>query len=220
MNFSINEDYSYEEFESQTTETNKVMPVRKRAAYVYHHLSNEIREEIVNRIINGGERMTTVSRDLRVNYSSVKSIINTYKKQGRIVKIPHRDRKILPQKRNPSLTDQQLENSIYESKSQWDQQYSTSELAVKEERSQCYEQYQSFEPCYNYEGNAIIDDQYSSYIQEEPVYNTYPISNTSEFLQRWEEDPLLTQMQNFVSRQLQEISEISSLVGNHLASIK
>lgn len=49
-----------EGIELQSDESNKSVPMRKRASYVYHHISNEIREELVRRIIFEKEKMTKV----------------------------------------------------------------------------------------------------------------------------------------------------------------
>lgn len=74
--------------------SSKCPPIRKRAAYVYHHISNDIREELLRRVLNG-ESQAQAAKDLKINYSSAKSIIATFKKYGRMEKIPHhlRERK-------------------------------------------------------------------------------------------------------------------------------
>lgn len=67
--------------------------IRKRAAYTYHQVSNEDRAELLRRVLIGKETLAQASRDLKINYSTAKTIIRTYRKFNRVEKVPHTMRK-------------------------------------------------------------------------------------------------------------------------------
>ena len=68
----------------------KEVPRRKRNLKPYNHISNEKREILLQRVLLGGESQVQVAKDLKINYSSAKSVLATYRKFGRVQKIPHR----------------------------------------------------------------------------------------------------------------------------------
>mmetsp|Transcript_52118 Transcript_52118/g.59820 ORF Transcript_52118/g.59820 Transcript_52118/m.59820 type:complete len:257 (+) Transcript_52118:51-821(+) len=83
---------SLSEGQEQILHKSEIPHRRKRAAYVYHHISNEKRNELLRRVLDEGERQAHVAKDLGINYSSAKSIVTTYKKFGRVAKVPHHER--------------------------------------------------------------------------------------------------------------------------------
>ena len=64
-------------------------PMRKRAAYTYHQISNEDRNELVRRVLIEKDTLAQASRDLKINYSTAKTIMRTYRLFKRVDKVPH-----------------------------------------------------------------------------------------------------------------------------------
>jgi len=66
------------------------VPRRKRTQTTYTNISNDCREELVKRVTQNKEKIIEVAKDLKLNYSTAKSILRVYKAQQRVEKIPQK----------------------------------------------------------------------------------------------------------------------------------
>jgi len=92
---------SDEEFDSA-----KISRRRRNKKVKYHHISNKDREEIITRVLHDGEQITKVAKSLNINYSTVKSILQVFRYEGRIIK-----KDPLSVKEEIDLEKQEIENS-------------------------------------------------------------------------------------------------------------
>lgn len=71
----------------------------------YQHISDDIRNQVVTRFLVDGHKLIDISRDLKVNYSSAKTIIKVFREQKRIKKIQPNQRHIYLKKAHMSRSD-------------------------------------------------------------------------------------------------------------------
>lgn len=72
----------------------------------YAIISNKKRNELIERVVKSGESVSRVSKQLRMKLPSAKSIIRTYKKNGKIFdKKKIINRKIICKRNNLSETE-------------------------------------------------------------------------------------------------------------------
>lgn len=91
----------YDATNYETTQKQSV-PRRKRTQTTYTNISNDCREELVKRVTQNKEKIIEVAKDLKLNYSTAKSILRVYKSQQRVEKIPQKLR-IKRKRRNQKI---------------------------------------------------------------------------------------------------------------------
>lgn len=84
----------------------KIVKKRKK----YSKIDDEIRMKLLEDVEKNGDTLKAAATRYGVNYSSAKSIFHTYRKEGRILKKPARER----YRRKPLLPLQQVSNTITE----------------------------------------------------------------------------------------------------------
>jgi hypothetical protein len=84
----------------------KIVKKRKK----YSKIDDEIRMKLLEDVEKNGDTLKAAATRYGVNYSSAKSIFHTYRKEGRILKKPARER----YRRKPLLPPQQVSNTTTE----------------------------------------------------------------------------------------------------------
>src|SRR5690242_18037625 len=74
----------------------------------YTHISNETRKELIVRYTSG-EKLIDVSKELKVNYSSAKSILKVFRKERRFRKVPASQRHLYV--KGATIQDQHFEEN-------------------------------------------------------------------------------------------------------------
>jgi hypothetical protein len=87
----------------------KIIKKRKK----YSKIDDEIRMKLLEDVEKNGDTLKAAATRYGVNYSSAKSIFHTYRKEGRILKKPARER----YRRKPLLPPQQISNTSTEASS-------------------------------------------------------------------------------------------------------
>ena len=60
----------------------------------YKKISQELREEIIDKIINKGESLKAVADEVKINVSTCKAIVRVFQEEGRIGKKKNRNKVI------------------------------------------------------------------------------------------------------------------------------
>lgn len=78
--------------QGQSSKARKVTWKKKKAKH-YKRISNDTRAEVIRRVVDNKETIAEVARKFKLCYTTVCSIIEIYKKEGRVEKIHQRQRK-------------------------------------------------------------------------------------------------------------------------------
>lgn len=88
---------------------------KKNMNHNYTTITNKMRKELIQKVIDEGVKIAQAALELNLNYSTAKSIIRVYRLQGRANKIPHkkrvRDQKLHHKRRNGQLRNVAARNS-------------------------------------------------------------------------------------------------------------
>jgi len=86
--------------------TKKITKKRKK----YSKIEDDIRMKLLDAVENHGETLKSAATKFGVNYSSAKSIFHTYRKEGRILKKPARERyrrkPLIPRTESTTITQE------------------------------------------------------------------------------------------------------------------
>jgi predicted transcriptional regulator len=69
-------------------------PSEKNKRTTYQRITEEIRTELLRRVIDTGENIKKVVNDMNVNISTAKAIVKVYQEEGRVGKKKKRDKVI------------------------------------------------------------------------------------------------------------------------------